>query len=386
MTGFQKYTPESLFLGCFEDLPSLRVPLGGFAHQDGWRIKNDKLESLPGWTQYKNLSSTSPFIFGYDWERHNKIRHLILATGSKVFELNRSTFSLVELGTGFATVAGYRWQKAAINNLLFLVNGADPIQQYNGSALTPLAGDATLPDSSTHMTSLAGHLVLGAPIINGTIEYSKVMWSDFDYLGNFTPSSTSSAGSFTLPKAITGIEAIDDYTLFVYAKDSIFRFSYLEASPWFAIDTIHDAEGLNFPYSLVKDTEGHFFIGQNNIYFASRSSFKDLGTNKVTNFLFQELDSTAHLNVYGWAHPNGEEIWWVYIPRTGSDWTSAKAIIYNKVYNAFYTWSTFPHSMLVEFLEQNVRTIGEITTPFQSATLTWREKHGKGVWLILSGD
>jgi hypothetical protein len=42
--------------------------------------------------------------------------------------------------------------------------------------------------------------------------------------------------------------------------------------------------------------------------------------------------------------------------------------------------------MLVEFLEQNVRTIGEITTPFQSATLTWREKHGKGVWLILSGD
>ena len=99
---------------------------------NNWVSRSGFCETRPGCTQFTNdLGGRVETLVAY---KGISDRHLIAGAAGSLLNITGGG-SGISLGSGYAND---RWQDATINNVLLLVNGADPELAYDGTTLTPL--------------------------------------------------------------------------------------------------------------------------------------------------------------------------------------------------------------------------------------------------------
>jgi hypothetical protein len=359
-TKYSEYKPSHPILGVYKDMEShpIDIPPLGWRDLDHLYIIDGTIKRFPGWAPLGAMESAYPIIYGYDFKKFDNSRHFVFASKSDIYYYNRSTGAITSIASGFSGTDSDRWQSSVLNDKLYLTNGEDAIQEYQGDAvIAALVGDESLPRAKYIITS-AGHLVCGYTTEGtGDDETSyprRVRWSDVGDPNTWVPNSdTNEAGVIDLPDDIgelKGIGNLGTNSFVAYGSSAIYLLSYIGLPAVWQVQRVVIREGLYMPYSLIVFNDKHFFIDQNDFkMFDGGSNTKRLGIDRVSTWFFEDFNSSDYSNVYGFAHPILPIVGWVYVPRTKSTYDDAKAILYNYANDTWTTRSEFPHWMMAAY-------------------------------------
>jgi len=402
---YRDYIIKSPTKGVFLDLNPADVPLDGWRVMDQFHVRDGRVEKYPGWelfdedfttdTTVGEVTTRVPLIWGQDFVIADGTRYFLLATKDDIYYYDRSDGSITSIMEGFSGYSTDRWQSAIMNGRLYLVNRVDnPVEFVNPSSIwnmvdDPLKpADAWCPDGANCIANFFNHLVFGNTLENGVRHPRRIRWSDIDDAKTFISTDANEANVYDFPEEIgeiKGMAVLGPNALIVYGTKAIYSVSYIGRPLIFAVERKITWEGLFAPYSLVAGVDAHFFIGNRDFYmYAGGSTLRAIGESRVATSFFSDFQQDSPDNVYGYVHPNLSEIWWPYISMNST--YHDKMLAYNWEYDSWATREYFPHSMLTEFLMTTVVQIGTVTRLIQDAGMSWRDKQGKGVWVIISGD
>lgn len=400
-TRYETYEITRPLLGMFPDLHMRDVPPQGFYLTDQFHIQDGHISKYLGWRDWSKIaipvenedpatSVAENFNFGYDIDIDGS-RYLIVGT-KKYLYLWPHSGSIEEAlnDTAFTGALTDRWQCAELNNKLYITNGVDKIQVFDGTTLTDLTGDA--PSAAKFAVNSVNHLFVANTYEGTDYMERRVRWSDIDDPATWTPDpDNNEAGYVDMPSDIgSKIEAIGSLGpngVAIYGNKAIYMANYIGGAPFYAFERKIIGEGLFAPYSLVGINDRHFFLGNKDFYvYNGGSDLQPLGANRVISYFFGDYDRTEPANIYGFAHPLYTEVWWVYVSKNDSTGFFSKALTYNWQSDTWAVRNYFPFSMLVTALSTEQRQIQDVTTAIKDAVGTWRDKQGKGQWVLISGN
>lgn len=365
--------------GAFIDLHPAEIPEGGASLVDGYRIAKNRLVSYGGWSSWLPDfdSEEEELNFGFDFELPGGQRKFVFG-GSKHLYVENHTGVVTQLNSNPFSGQGFRWSYTIMKESLVLANGVEPLQIYNGSSLT------SVPKIGRYVENVANHLVLAYPF---DTEYfgRRILWSHLDDFTVWDGLDTE-AGWFDFPSdigEIRGLKNLGPNSCLVYGSSAIYSMSYIGLPLIFRFERVLSLEGLLAPYSLVGSSDMHFFIGNRDFYTISPgTSLRPIGLGRVRDYFFGLFDQSNKEKVYGFVHPNFPEVWWVFKDKTNT----GRALCYNWESDAWTSRglsSSFNFSFLAAYLDLQERTIAQATNPIFEATVSWRDKKGKGKWVVL---
>jgi len=399
-TKFTPFKVSGPWRGVLLDQLGRDIPPNAFRVLDEFHIHENRVMKYLGWEEWKNsaggsmLSSQDFLNFGYDFELQNGTRVFLVGSNKHIYSYPRSGEFTQLNTTPFSATKWDRWQAAELSNQLFLVNGVDPIQVFDGVELKNLSSvaDSHIPEAARYVENLVSHLTLAYTTESNTVYRQRVRWSKIDNPLVWEPSAgdNNEAGYFDFPQdlgVITGVRNLGPNAAIVYGTKQIYQMSYIGLPYVFSFERRVPDEGLFAPYSLASVNDTHFFLGSRDFYMFS-GSLKALGFDRVIGTFWGEFDKRNSNAVYSFVHPYFNEVWWVYKSRNEPDLDFSKALIYNWQTD---TWSTrgnttaFKFTFLSIYMDSSSRTIAEATNTIQEAKGTFREKESAGNLTVVGG-
>ena len=365
-SNYREYPVVQPILGVFKDMENhpLDIPPGGWRELDHCHVLDNSIQRYPGWAALiptaqgtTPLAEANHLIFGFDFQRLNNDRNLIVASKTNIYYSDRYG-ATTSLKNGFTGTNSNRWTSCILNDKLYMANGVDAIQKLDPpSTIADLTGDASMPATCKYLISSAGHLVCGYTREGGPLAYypRRVRWSDLNNDNIWISDTNNEAGYIDLPEDIgelRGIAPLGPNSFVAYGNRAIYLLSYVGLPVVWNIQRQVIREGLYMPYSLIVFNDRHYFVDSNDVKeFSGGSYTKSLGRNRISTWFFQDFNSSDLGNVFGFYHPIFPEVGWVYIPRTSTslDWTAGKALIYNYAADCWSTRSNFPFSFVCDF-------------------------------------
>jgi hypothetical protein len=342
-----------------------------------------------------NPALSGKVIYIFDWERLDGSKTLIVGTLTHLYRFSPPSTFIVLNAVPFTTAEGDRWQSAIVNNKLYLVNGADPIQEYDGATLIPLAGDATMPTTARYISNIANHLVVAEVVetIGGAFR-QRVRWSEIDNPAVWTPAFTNEANFIDIGELgdqIQNIAALGPLRLVVFKRTGIYLLTYVGLPFVFTVERVVTNEGLRHNYSVASNQDVIYFVGFRDIYAFNGSNLQPIGVNRIRDYLFGSMIPDNPRILYTHVHPLFPEIWFVFQGRDSTTYSSSfrrfnRAIIYNYELDAWTHRDYFPMSALGNYVLTTERTFDQITTPWNEAVGTWLDKRSLGSIILLGGD
>lgn len=374
MMKHREYKVKTPFQGAYLDMDSHReaIPFQGWLTMDNCHLVDGAIQRYSGWSRTGDfgeapLSSEEHIIYGFDFGRADGTRELLVASQKYIYYYDRPTGAVtivpaVGFPTGFSGGLQNRWQSAVLNDLLYLVNGIDPIQVYTDfETLTDLDVDVNTGvslDSARYTLNCTGHLVLGYTTEDAIDYPRRVRWCKIGDTSVWTPDAdTNDAGFFDLPDdigIIQGMASLGPNAFVVYGTTAIYSLTYVGGSLIFYIERKIVGEGLFMPYSLTEAKNQHFFLGQDDFKLYSGGGLaKNIGMDKINKFFFSDFNTNSEANIFGFAHPIFPEIIWQYVQTDSENHVFTKTLIYNYFTDSWCTRSNFNFSMLCSYLDSS---------------------------------
>lgn len=395
ISKFKEVPLKHPYLGLYKDVGRQDVPIGGWVQHNNFHQINQTLLKYAGWAKFdEEFSFTDPVIYGYDFVKLSRERFFVFATKGEIYLYNRTVNgdtsdpagSVTELQNGFSGGNEERWQSAVMNDALILtkLSAAPQLFLDDDTPIADLTGDAALPEAAKFVINSNNHLVFANTVEGGNAFPFRIRWSDIDDYSTYVRTSTNEAGHLDVEGEITGIESIGPSVFLVYTTEAIYEFAYVGLPLVYTKNRIVKGTGSLAPYGLVVVNDEHFFFGTEGFYrFSGRSAPQRIGKDRVDRFMFSNFVRNEPERVYGFAHPEFPEIWWVYQSDGSDEFDSV--LIYNRIENSWCERTPFPHSMMASFLLDDGVTWEELTNTWDEFTQTWRELGGEGKLLVMSG-
>jgi hypothetical protein len=357
ITKYREYVPGGdQKLGAYPAIGehAFDIPALGWKELDHLYLHDGTYKKFPGWTAFGNMASSNPIIYGFDFKKFDNSRHLVTASKTNIYSINRSTGAATSIAGSFTGTNAQRWQSTILNDKLYITNGVDPIQEYQGNnIITALTGDASLPKSKYIITS-AGHLVCGYTLEGATTYPRRVRWSKVGDPNTWIPNAaTNDAGFIDLPDDIGELRNIANLgvnSFVAYGSSAIYILTFVGLPAIWLVQRQVTMQGLYMPYSLVAFNDRHFFLDTDDFkMFAGSIETQRLGIDRQASYFFADFKSSDFSNIYGFAHPILPLVGWVYVQREQTNFETGKAVFYNYANNTWSSRSSFPHWMICRF-------------------------------------
>ena len=394
MHNYRPYIVPIPSKGVFRDLRLREVPPEGFARLDNFHYVDGLIVKHRGWEDW-DVTFTPPaesWIFGQDLQLDNLDRRLLLGTKENLYHWPHfGAVSAALNATSYTGADTDRWQIAQVLGNWYLTNRVDGVQLYNGTTMVDLSAtaDASLPASAMAIASLRNHLVLGNVLIGAYRFPRRVCVSDIENPLVWLDTDTNEATFEELPVElgqIVRIEPLGTASLIVYGTECIYEIRYVGLPNVIEFERRVAGEGLLGAHSLASVENIHYFLGKRDFYaYDGGNVLRPLGRGRVISAFFAEFDQTTTENIYSFVHPVLPEIYFVYQSKDATT-DFDKVLVYDRMQDAWSTRSAFNHTFMTPYLSSTERTIADATNAIQDAVGTWRDKQGKGVWRILSGN
>lgn len=341
-----------------------------------------------------NLGSQIQYL--HDFVQQDETRYFLVGTLDTIYLLNRATGVFEPLNLiPFIGTSSIRWQSAPMNNKLYLVNGVDPIQEFDPPNLldlseTPVDYLSSMPQTARYIINSVNHLMVAYTAEGGTEFPTRVRWSDIDDPTIWTPNIlVNEAGFKDVGEGGDPIKALTSggmQQVRVYKNNSIHTLTYYGRPTIYSEDRVLANEGLLTPYAIASVNGVDFFVGHRDFYAFSGPRPTPIGTQRVRNAFYGDVDFGSLLEVFAFIHPSLPEVWFVYKAK-GSE-TFNKCLAYNWELQIWFSRNYFPMSALGVYLEQNVNTIEDLVWDWNDprTLLTWNEKRSGGIKQIIGGD
>lgn len=216
----------------------------------------------------------------------------------------------VKISGGYSATETWEFVKWGEQVIAVTEGEAPQVITMGGANFANLAGT---PPKGRHIAVVADFVVIGnttTGTVNGT---NVVAWSDINDETNW---STNQSDSQELQGNGGHIQKIvgGEYGVIVQ-ENSIWRMDYVGAPLIFQLNEVETNRGTQSPNSVISYGNSVYYLGQDDFYAFDGSGSQPIGTNKITRFFFNDVNTAAMDQVSGaidverqllmWAYPSG---------------------------------------------------------------------------------
>lgn len=283
---------------------------------------------------------------------------MITASGTQVLRALSSDVKWTQINSGFSQTTGQDTEFIQANNLLFVINGEDNTDWYNGSVWTTGAGiDESSPPTATTGEWLRNYLFLsGNPNNEDWVYFSNNLDPEV-----FTQTDIVKINTGDGQKVIY-IESFRLNELIIYKQRSIFVLDITGTTPltdW-TVQPITTAVGCLAPRSVINIGNDHWFLSSEPIAVRSlvRSSFDKILVNRVSDPIQDILDGTGDLSINDSDIDKAAAILfdnkYILAVPTGTSTVNNTVLVYDFLVNAWYTIDGWFPAAWVKFDEDRL--------------------------------
>ncbi|OAF05465.1 hypothetical protein AYJ54_00740 [Bradyrhizobium centrolobii] len=235
------------------------------------------------------------------------------ATAGKLYRLNNTDFSWVDVSKGgatYSTLTGTaQWQFAQFGNLVFATQANAPLQVYDLSSSSAFADCAGTPPQAAYISVVGRFLVLSGLLS----QPYRIQWSGLNATTTWTSGVNSSDFQDFPDGGIVRGVAGGEYGI-IFQDQAIRRMSYVPGSPIiFQIDRIAQDKGIYAPYSLVRAGEQIFYYGTQGFAKIAPGGYPEpIGREKVDRTFGANLDKGNLQLCLGASDPRTSRVYWAY--------------------------------------------------------------------------
>jgi hypothetical protein len=236
----------------------------------------------------------------------------------------------------------WQWSSTLLNGVPCVTNGLDVPRYWAGDVGTPFADLPGWPASTLckHLVAFKDHLVaLDIDGPSGHFE-SQLKWSDAAEPGTvpatWTADASNEAGDAiigdTPGPALCGVPLRG--SLMLYKRSGVYMMDYIGGNDVFSIRQVFSSTGALTRHAVADLSDGrHFVVGDGDIYITDGVTRLSIGTDRMRNFLFNQLDQDNYENVFSVYHRAKNEVW-VPFPEQGSQYCTL-ALVYDVAHDSF---------------------------------------------------
>lgn len=264
---------------------------------------------------------------------------------AKLYELDGTTWTDVSKIGGYSTAADDSWSFTQFGQYVLASNFTDPIQQYEmgvSSAFGDItASTGTVPNARYIAVVRDDFFMVGNTFdaVDGSQPY-RVRWAGIDTFDSWAIDAATQADFQDLDPVngwITGIAGGTYATIF--QERAITIATYIGSPNVFRFDTISRNKGCKISSSIIQLGEEIAFISDDGFYILSGNQLIQIGSDKVDNYFFNDVDATKTERISGTYDPSRKLLFWVYPSVNSPDGFPDKILIYNYSQNAKLRWS-----------------------------------------------
>ena len=258
--------------------------------------------------------------------------YLYVGTGVGLYQLNASNAwdDVTNTGGAYTTASDGGWEFAKWGEKIIATNFADNPQiiTIGGANFADLSGS---PPKARHVAVVGNFVVLGNTY--DAVDFNvpnRVRWSAIEDEAGWTTGTSQSdyqdllGGGGWVQRIIGG-----EYGL-VFQERSIWRMTYVGTPTVFQFDNIEPELGTRAAGSVIQYGRRVFYLGQDGFYMLmDGTQSMPISANKVSQWFFDDLDSTYEYRISAAVDPEQTLVYWSY-PGTGNTaGTPNKLIVYN---------------------------------------------------------
>ena len=307
------------------------------------------------------------------------------------------TWNEVSKSTGAYTIASDEFAQFAKfgQDVLVALGHSDPLQTWTLGSSVAFADLGGSPPRSKYITIVEpGFVLLGNTwdSTDGSVE-NRVWWSAIDNAADWPTIGSADAAAKQsdrqdLPtggkvQAVTG--AIGGMAGAIFMGRAIYRMQYQGPPTVFGFYEVERDRGALAPYSVVNVGPFGFYLGEEGFYKFDGSGSTPIGSQRVDQTFYNDLDATYLDRVVGAADVSNRMVFWAYPGAENTSGTPNKIIVYNW---AIDRWSIADieteylfRSLSEGYTLEELDSFGDLDSlPFSLDSRAWQ-----GGSLVLSG-
>jgi predicted nuclease of predicted toxin-antitoxin system len=321
------------------DLPAYRNE--GVTLVKGVRPAGKSYISFPSSATYTGNAMDNPPQGGYSTRDRDGNVYYYFGNNSKLYEMLAASFTDVAKVGGYNTGSEEIWEFATWDNQVIATNYSDPIQEISMGAAAFADLAAGIPPKCRHLAVYRDFLILGN--INDSVvgkKPNRVQWSGLGDIETWSVDVATQADYEDLEDSggwIQKIVAGDN--CYIFREYAIHTMSYVGSPTIFQIDKIENAVGLLSPRSLVSHGRMYFYLGRDGFYVFDGRQSVPIGTNRINNFFFDDVDLNYPQNIQGAIDYKRQIIYWAYPGSGNVNGRCNRIIMFNFSKEATKRWS-----------------------------------------------
>lgn len=395
-------------IGIIKDVPPYDLPPNGFSDGLNVRFRKQHMEKMGGVIPV--LTNGKPTGIPYlTFERPNSQKK-VYATGTHVYHIEGVDYhDITPTGVTFKADDTHPWTYTTLSNTFVINNPHDnPYgMQPEDDKLVPLPGwgkPSVVAGSPVHdwkagvIRKYKNYLIALAMSENGEELQQRVRWSDAAKINKFPTNwheddDTTDGGFNDLSdcegRIIDGRPLRDSFI--IYTNKDTYLMDYTGGVNVFNFSKLYSDSGV-LTTNCVAEFEGkHFVVSQNDIFVHNGSDRQSVASNRVKNFLIEEISRIAPASTKVISVPTLKEIWIMYVGNGGNtdqgldkEGACNKAAIWNW---EFDTWTFYELPDLFDISTMTAPEIGTVEwSSFLPADLWDHEVNEQKQWKTLGSD
>lgn len=264
--------------------------------------------------------------------------------GTKLYALGKTTPGIwddVSKVGGYTTSDDEQWSFTQFGARVIATNFADAIQSYVMGTSTLFADLSVDAPKARYIDTVRDFVMVANTYdsVDGFVP-NRVRWSGIGDSTAWTVSAVTLADFQDLDAKYGWITQLvgGDYGL-VFQERAITRMDFVGSPVVFQFTTVERDNGTKYADSVVPIRGLTFYIGLDGFYVFDGQQSVAIGSNKVDNFFFADLDTNNDFRISSAVDYNNHLIIWAYPGQGNINGTPNKLLIYNYSPNAKHRWS-----------------------------------------------
>lgn len=254
-------------------------------------------------------------------------------SGSKLYQMSSGTWTDQSKASGTYTVnATESWEFAKWAETVIAVPGlgdAPQVITMGGVGGTEFANLGGTPPKARHISVVRDFVVLGNLNESGTNYPQRIRWSGINDAAHWTTSSVKQADYQDLKGEGGKIQSIrgGEYGV-ILEEHSIWRMDYVGPPVIFSLSETLPGIGTPAPNSVVQWGDTLFMLSQQGFgAIVNGSEWRDLSSNKITDWFFSRADMTNAHRIVGAIDYQNRHVYWIFPGPGNSDGLPNEGIV-----------------------------------------------------------
>lgn len=234
-----------------------------------------------------------------------------------------------------------RWYSVQYKNKLIVVNGVEPIQEWD------LGVDSAFADMSSGVAGLTGRFIATAEnfvflgneynTADGNVPW-RLRWSGLDRPDEWAPDATKMSGFRDIPNLGNVCGVTGGSYLTVLMSKGLLRAQFIGPPGIFRLIEIEGAVGCYEPHSVVRTQNKTYYLSEEGFIEFDGQVIRNIGAEKVNRTFFKLAQSGKLHQMSPFVSRQDNIVGWAFVSNVTPDGKPDRAIVYNYVVDR---WSMF---------------------------------------------